>query len=66
MGIASEVVNEIIKYALYDLNYPIVLAETQTANIASCKLLEKVGMKLERKIQRFGEEQAIYSIRKRK
>ena len=39
-----------------------MIAETQTANILSCKLLERVGMKLEQKIQRFGTEQTIYAI----
>ncbi|UNK21066.1 hypothetical protein MNQ98_14085 [Paenibacillus sp. N3/727] len=41
-----------------------LLAETQTANVSSCNLLERLGMKLERKVQRFGSEQGIFSIEK--
>jgi [ribosomal protein S5]-alanine N-acetyltransferase len=60
---ATEVVQVIINFALNELKLPKVIAETQTANIASCKLLEKLGMKLEGTINRFGAEQAIYSIK---
>jgi [ribosomal protein S5]-alanine N-acetyltransferase len=61
-GYATEVVQVIIKYALNELKLTKVVAETQTANTPSCKLLEKLGMELEKKIIRFGAEQAIYSI----
>ncbi|WP_017187402.1 GNAT family N-acetyltransferase [Alkalibacillus haloalkaliphilus] len=61
-GYASEVVQGVINFAFNDLNLLKVVAETQTANIDSCKLLEKLGMKLEHKVVRFGAEQAIYSI----
>ncbi|RLL48335.1 N-acetyltransferase [Oceanobacillus piezotolerans] len=60
-GYATEVVQFIIHYVLYELNHFKVVAETQTANIYSCKLLERVGMKLERTVIRFGAEQAIYA-----
>lgn len=62
-GYATEVVHLIIKYALNELNLSKVIAETQTANTPSCKLLERLGMELERTINRFGAEQAIYSIK---
>ncbi|GAF17221.1 GCN5-related N-acetyltransferase [Bacillus sp. JCM 19046] len=61
-GYAKEVLQEIIAHALTDLHVAKVIAETQTANKASCKLLEKLGMKVERTLFRFGKEQAIYSI----
>ena len=61
-GYAKEVVTWIVNYALNELKQSKVLAETQTANKSSCILLEKVGMKFERKVNRFGAEQAIYSI----
>ncbi|MDX5476316.1 MAG: GNAT family N-acetyltransferase [Bacillaceae bacterium] len=61
-GYAKEVVTWIVNYALNELKQSKVLAETQTANKSSCILLEKIGMKLERKVNRFGAEQAIYSI----
>lgn len=61
-GYATEAVQVIINFALYELNLPKVIAETQIANISSCKLLERLGMNLEKTISRFGAEQAIYSI----
>jgi [ribosomal protein S5]-alanine N-acetyltransferase len=61
-GYATEVVKEIISFAVNELNLQKVVAETQTANQSSCRLLEKLGMEIERKIFRFGAEQAIYSI----
>lgn len=62
-GYATEVAHLIIKYALNELNLSKVIAETQTANTPSCRLLERLGMELERTINRFGAEQAIYSIK---
>lgn len=63
-GYASEVVAVIIDFALNELHFSKVVAETQTANKDSCKLLERLGMKLERIVFRFGAEQSIYSIKK--
>ncbi len=59
-GYATEVVFAVIQYGLRELKCGRVVAETQTANIASCRLLERVGMRLERRVMRFGAEQAIY------
>lgn len=61
-GYATEAVKEVIRYAFEELRLTKLIAETQTANISSCKLLERVGMKLEQKVQRFGAEQAVYAI----
>lgn len=61
-GYATEVVARIIAYAIHDVGLPRVVAETQTANTASCRLLENVGMRLERTVTRFGAEQGIFSI----
>lgn len=61
-GYAMETVQVIITYALKVLKFPKLLAETQTANRASCMLLEKLGMNLEGIIYRFDAEQAIYTI----
>jgi ribosomal-protein-alanine N-acetyltransferase len=55
----------IIPYALNDLSLTKIVAETQTANTASCRLLEKVVMKKEQILFRFGAEQAIYSLQKK-
>ncbi|RDW20265.1 GNAT family N-acetyltransferase [Oceanobacillus arenosus] len=62
-GYATEVVRPIIDYAFKELNQIILIAETQTDNKNSIRLLEKLGMQLECKITRFGAEQAIYSIK---
>ena len=63
-GYATEVVCRVIDYAIKELGLTKVVAETQTANKASCKLLKKLGMKLEQTIDRFGAEQAIFSVSK--
>jgi [ribosomal protein S5]-alanine N-acetyltransferase len=44
-GYATEVVKEIISFAVNELNLQKVVAETQTANQSSCRLLEKLGIK---------------------
>ncbi|MFC0273475.1 GNAT family N-acetyltransferase [Metabacillus herbersteinensis] len=62
-GYATEIVQVIINYALNELNLSKLVAETQTANMPSCKLLERLGMNLEKTITRFGAEQVIYSIK---
>nr|WP_100403903.1 GNAT family N-acetyltransferase [Bacillus sp. FJAT-42315] len=59
-GYATEVVCAVIQYGLCELKCGKVVAETQMANLASCRLLERVGMRLERRVRRFGAEQAIY------
>jgi [ribosomal protein S5]-alanine N-acetyltransferase len=61
-GYATEAVQEVIRYAFEELKLPEIVAETQTANEASCRLLEKVGMQLQQTVERFGAEQAIFSI----
>jgi [ribosomal protein S5]-alanine N-acetyltransferase len=61
-GYASEIAEFIIDYAFRELRLKKLVSETQTANSASRRLLEKVGMKLEQKVKRFGAEQAIYGI----
>ena len=61
-GYATEVIHVIIEHAFKDLQLDKIVAETQVANRASCKLLEKIGMKRECDIMRFGEKQAIYYI----
>lgn len=60
MGYARETVGAVIDYALYQLDLPRIVAETQTANVASCRLLAGLGMERAQIVERFGEEQAIY------
>ncbi|GEL76445.1 GNAT family N-acetyltransferase [Tenuibacillus multivorans] len=61
-GVATEVIQKMINYAFEELSIARLVAETQSANLASCRLLEKVGMKLEQTVERFGAEQKIYKI----
>lgn len=63
-GYAGEAVRAILTYAMDELGLSRVIAETQTANLASCRLLERCGMTRERTLTRFGAEQAIYTTQK--
>lgn len=62
-GYAAESAAAVIDFAFEKMKLPALVAETQSANLASCRLLEKLGMELERTVVRFGEEQSIYAIR---
>lgn len=61
-GYGTEVVREVINYAFKELGLTRVVAETQTANKASCEMLKRVGMSIEKTVERFGAEQLIFSI----
>jgi ribosomal-protein-alanine N-acetyltransferase len=65
-GYGTEIVQKVISYAFEKLGLEKVVAETQTSNESSCRLLKRVGMSLEETVERFGEEQSIFSIRNRK
>jgi len=60
-GYATEGVRAVIDYALAQLGLPRVVAETQVANVASCRLLERLGLTVDRTVVRFGAEQVIYA-----
>ena len=64
-GYGTEAVGKIIEYAFTVLKLPKLVAETQKANTASCRMLEKLGMKLEDTVVRFGAEQNIYGMKMR-
>ncbi|WP_347814371.1 GNAT family N-acetyltransferase [Alkalihalobacillus sp. LMS39] len=49
-------------YSFQVLQLPFVVVETQAANRGSCKLLEKLGMEMNKKVERFGAEQIIYRL----
>ncbi|MFJ7734272.1 GNAT family N-acetyltransferase [Lysinibacillus sp. NPDC097231] len=61
-GYAYEVLTNIIDFGSNQLNLSHLVAETQIANIASCRLLEKVGMQKVQVLERFGHEQAVYEL----
>jgi [ribosomal protein S5]-alanine N-acetyltransferase len=59
-GFAAEAVLRVLEYALDELRLLRVVAETQIANEKSIRLLERIGMRFERGVERFGAKQAIY------
>jgi [ribosomal protein S5]-alanine N-acetyltransferase len=61
-GYGTEVVKRVLQFAFDELKLPKVVAETQSKNTSSCKLIERLGMELEKTTIRFGAEQSIYSI----
>ncbi|MDQ0273160.1 GNAT family N-acetyltransferase [Cytobacillus purgationiresistens] len=64
-GYAFESIQAVLEYALIDLKFTQIFAETQAANQHSCRLLEKLGMIKHDTIIRFGAKQAVYSIESR-
>ena len=61
-GFAYETIKALLEY-LGTLNYyNFLIAETQTNNEKSCKLLSKLGFELVRVVFRFGEKQSIYRV----
>lgn len=60
-GYGSEATKAIVTYGLTVLNLPRVIAETQIDNLASRRLLERIGMRLERTVERFGAKQGIFT-----
>ncbi len=65
-GYAREAVGAVVAEALCTGALKRVIAETQTANGASCRLLEQLGMVAITRVQRFGAEQVIYAKTARK
>ncbi|WP_346349127.1 GNAT family N-acetyltransferase [Guptibacillus hwajinpoensis] len=61
-GYASEVVTRVIEHGFSEWQLQEIVAETQTRNMASCKLLRKVGMTCEGQLKRFGEEQSMFRL----
>lgn len=61
-GYASEALCDALDHAFGVLNLGKVIAETQLRNSRSTRLLERVGMQAERRLNRFGEVQIIYGV----
>ncbi|MBC2658588.1 MULTISPECIES: GNAT family N-acetyltransferase [unclassified Pseudomonas] len=59
-GYATEALSFALLYAKDVMGLKRVIAETQSKNLASIRLLERVGMSLEREVTRFNEPQSIY------
>ncbi len=63
-GYGTEVVEKVIEYGFTVFCLEGIYAETQKRNFASIRLLEKVGMQFKNQIERFGEEQVVYTIKR--
>lgn len=60
-GFAAEATACVVDHALNELGLRRVIAETQTENAASCKMLEGLGFIEEARLSRFGALQSIYA-----
>ena len=61
-GYGTEAAQAVVTYAIKVMGLPRVIAETQIVNTASCRLLERMGMRLERTVERFGAKQGIFTL----
>ncbi|NTG90862.1 GNAT family N-acetyltransferase [Agrobacterium rhizogenes] len=61
-GYAIEATTAVRNYVINYLGRRELVAETQEANHASRRLLEKLGMRELRRLERFGAEQVIYIL----
>jgi ribosomal-protein-alanine N-acetyltransferase len=59
-GYGAEAVTAGLQHAFHGLGLKRVVAETQTLNSRSVRLLERVGMSFERELERFGARQSLY------
>ncbi len=61
-GYATEVANKIIRYAFNEKGFDKLLAEAQSANLASRHVLEKLGFYKIKELTRFNAEQTLYAL----
>lgn len=61
-GYATQALEFVLNYSFNELNLKKVIAETQTQNKASIKLLERVGMIFGKSVERFGSNQSIFLL----
>ena len=59
-GYATETLVAVLEFCKMELKLKRIVSETQTANNASCRLLEKLGYRIENEKERFGAMQTIY------
>ncbi len=60
-GLAREALLPVLAHALDGAGTDRIIAETQSANAASCRLLEALGMVEVERLERFGAEQVIFA-----
>lgn len=59
-GYATQAVNKVVEHAFTDIKLTCIVAETQSANKASIRLLISLNFQEMKRLERFGEEQVIY------
>lgn len=60
-GLACRACSEVLRIGFGELRLTRIVSETQAANAKSVTLLQRLGMRLERRLQRFGEEQLLFA-----
>lgn len=60
-GLATEAARAILQYGFKTLRFDRVMATVQSANAASIRVIEKLGMKLEDSFDRAGREVRVYA-----
>jgi len=60
-GFANEAIEAVISHTLDETDLKRIIAETQSANLASCRLLREQGMIEIERVERFGAEQIIFT-----
>ena len=61
-GYASEAVRAVVNYVFRKKGLDRLVAETQSANVVSCKMLEKLGFDKVENLIRFGAEQTLLAL----
>lgn len=62
VGYATAALQQVLTDAFQNLGLEKIVAETQSANVKSIRLLERGGMSFQRHVLRFGSQQCIYAI----
>lgn len=61
-GYATEVAHEIIQHLFKERNLDRIVAETQSANLGSRNVLEKLGFHKVKELTRFNAKQTLYAL----
>jgi RimJ/RimL family protein N-acetyltransferase len=64
-GLATEAARAVITYGFETMEFSRIVATVQSANRASIRIAEKLGMTLESCFQRHGRETSLYSMTRR-
>lgn len=62
-GYATEALTHLLQFGFQNLKLEHIVAETQAANLNSCRLLEYLGFQKLRQVVRFGNLQIIYECK---